>query len=134
MAVARSLNRALSHVYLRIIAPICAADFDGLVLAGRRRRARGRVRVRLVMLVTSRYKRCPSNRVLVIYGKVGGGNTAKCIHGGAAFVWPLIQDYAYLSLEPIQIEIPLTRRAVDGEHPRQRAERVHRRHRHRARR
>jgi len=60
-----------------------------------------------LMTLARRYKRCPSNRVLVIYGKVGGGNTAKTIHGGAAFVWPLIQDHAYLSLEPIQIEIPL---------------------------
>lgn len=60
-----------------------------------------------VMLLVRRYKRCPSNRVLVIYGKTGGGNAAKCIHGGGRFVLPLIQDYAYLSLEPIQIEIPL---------------------------
>ncbi|NUM52051.1 MAG: flotillin family protein [Candidatus Hydrogenedentes bacterium] len=60
-----------------------------------------------VLLMAKRYKRCPSNRVLVIYGKVGSGETAKCIHGGAAFVWPLINDYAFLSLEPIQIEIPL---------------------------
>src|SRR5207248_5528871 len=49
----------------------------------------------------------PSNRVLVIYGKTGGGNAARCVHGGAAFVVPLIQDYAYLSLDPIQIEVPL---------------------------
>jgi flotillin len=61
----------------------------------------------LFLPLASRYKRCPSNRILVIYGKVGGGNTAKCIHGGAAFVMPLVQDYAYLTLEPIQIEIPL---------------------------
>ena len=61
----------------------------------------------LVMLMAKRYKRCPSNRVLVIYGKVGSGETARCVHGGAAFVLPLIQDFAYLSLEPIQIEIPL---------------------------
>jgi flotillin len=60
-----------------------------------------------VMLLVSRYKRCPSNKVLVIYGKVGGSNTARCIHGGAAFVMPLIQDHAFLSLEPMQIEIPL---------------------------
>src|SRR2546428_3435112 len=59
------------------------------------------------LLLFNRYKRCPSNRVLVIYGKVGGGNTARCIHGGAAFVMPLIQDYAFLNLEPHQIEIPL---------------------------
>jgi flotillin len=60
-----------------------------------------------VLLLVNRYKRCPSNRILVIYGKVGGGNTARCIHGGAAFVWPLTQDHAYLSLEPMQIEVPL---------------------------
>jgi flotillin len=60
-----------------------------------------------ILLLFNRYKRCPSNRVLVIYGKVGGGNTARCIHGGAAFVMPLIQDYAFLNLEPHQIEIPL---------------------------
>ena len=58
-------------------------------------------------MLAKRYKRCPSNRMLVIYGKVGAGTSAKCIHGGAAFVMPVIQDYAYLSLEPIQIEIPL---------------------------
>src|SRR5258708_7888683 len=59
------------------------------------------------LLLINRYKRCPSNRVLVIFGKVGGGNTSRCVHGGAAFVWPLIQDHAFLSLEPLQIEIPL---------------------------
>ena len=60
-----------------------------------------------VLLLASRYKRCPSNRVLVIYGKVRGNTPARCIHGGAAFVVPLIQDFAYLSLEPFQIAIPL---------------------------
>ncbi len=61
----------------------------------------------MLVLVSKRYKRCPSNRILVIYGKVRSGQSARCIHGGAAFVIPLIQDYEYLSLEPIQIEIPL---------------------------
>jgi flotillin len=61
----------------------------------------------VVRLIATRYKRCPSNRVLVIYGRVGGGNTSRCVHGGAKFVWPLVQDYSYLTLEPIQIEIPL---------------------------
>src|SRR5262245_15394919 len=61
----------------------------------------------MLMFVAKRYKRCPSNRVLVIYGKTASGNAAKCVHGGAAFVIPLIQDFAYLSLEPIQIEVPL---------------------------
>ena len=60
-----------------------------------------------LIFIAKRFKRCPSNRVLVIYGKVGRGDSARCIHGGASFVWPLIQDYSYLSLEPIQIEIPL---------------------------
>ncbi|MDR1916492.1 MAG: hypothetical protein LBQ58_07960 [Synergistaceae bacterium] len=53
-----------------------------------------------------RYKRCPSDKILVIFGKTGEG-TAKCIHGGAAFVWPLFQDCSYLDLTPISIEIPL---------------------------
>lgn len=62
----------------------------------------------IVIPLVTRYKRCPSNRVLVIYGRAGAtGDAAKCIHGGAAMVWPLFQDYAWLSLEPIQIEIPL---------------------------
>jgi len=61
----------------------------------------------LTMLVT-RYKRCPSNRILVIYGKYTGSPTGtRCLHGGARLVLPLVQDYAYLSLEPIQIEVPL---------------------------
>jgi len=63
--------------------------------------------VSIAILFSSRYKRCPSNRVLVIYGRTGAGNVARPIHGGAKLVWPLIQDYAYMSLEPIQIEIPL---------------------------
>jgi len=63
--------------------------------------------VGVLRFLTTRYKRCPSNRVLVIFGRVGGGNTSRCVHGGAKFVWPLFQDYSYLSLEPIQIEVPL---------------------------
>ena len=60
-----------------------------------------------VIFVVKQYKRCPSNRILVIYGKVGGQRAAKCLHGGGAFVIPLIQDYEYLSLDPLVIEIPL---------------------------
>lgn len=59
------------------------------------------------LVLARRYKRCPSNRVLVIYGKTGSGRSSRCIHGGAAFVYPLIQNYEYLSLDPVQIEIPL---------------------------
>src|SRR5690606_26009101 len=56
-----------------------------------------------VTLLARQYKRCPSNRVLVIYGRTTKGKAATTIHGGAAFIIPLIQDYDYLSLEPIQI-------------------------------
>ncbi|MCA9071065.1 MAG: hypothetical protein KDA84_19190 [Planctomycetaceae bacterium] len=63
--------------------------------------------VSLLLFVSQRYKRCPSNRILVIYGSVGKGRSATTVHGGGKFVWPIIQDYDYLSLEPIQIEVPL---------------------------
>ncbi|WP_372794080.1 flotillin family protein [Lutibacter sp.] len=55
-----------------------------------------------------RYKRCPSDRILVVYGKTGGGLSAKCIHGGASFIWPIIQDYEFLDLTPMSIEVNLT--------------------------
>jgi flotillin len=58
------------------------------------------------LALVSRYRRCPSNKILVIYGKTSSG-AAKCIHGGAAFVWPLIQDFAYLDLEPFVVPIDL---------------------------
>jgi flotillin len=62
-----------------------------------------------IILITfiRRYKRCPSDRILVVYGKVGTGNSARCIHGGAAFIWPVIQDYQYLDLTPMSIEVNL---------------------------
>lgn len=67
----------------------------------------------LIVSFFRRYKRCPSDRVLVVYGKVGKGvssesRSAKCIHGGAAFIWPVIQDYSFLDLTPLSIEINLT--------------------------
>ncbi len=61
----------------------------------------------IIISFIRRYKRCPSDRILVVYGKVGDGNSAKCIHGGAAFIWPVIQDYEYLDLTPISIEVNL---------------------------
>ena len=67
----------------------------------------------LIVSFFRRYKRCPSDRILVVYGKVGKGGeaesrSAKCIHGGAAFIWPVIQDYSFLDLTPFSIEINLT--------------------------
>jgi len=63
----------------------------------------------IIIFVTliKRYKRCPSDRILVVYGKVSGGESAKCIHGGAAFIFPVIQDYQFLDLTPISIEVNL---------------------------
>ncbi|MCH6198927.1 SPFH domain-containing protein [Aquiflexum sp. LQ15W] len=60
-----------------------------------------------ITALVSRYKRCPSDKILVVYGRTGG-TSAKCIHGGGAFIWPVIQDYAYLDLKPISIEANLT--------------------------
>lgn len=61
----------------------------------------------IMIFLASRYRRCPSDRILVVYGKVGAGQSAKCIHGGGLLVWPLIQDCAFLSLTPMTIGIPL---------------------------
>lgn len=61
----------------------------------------------LVVFVLSRYRRCPSDKILVIYGKVGDQQSARCSHGGASFVWPLFQAYEYLDLIPMTIEIDL---------------------------
>ena len=60
-----------------------------------------------VIAFASRYKRCPSDRLLVVYGKISGGRSAACYHGGAAFVWPVIQGYQYLDLTPLPIDIRL---------------------------
>lgn len=53
------------------------------------------------------YRRCPSNKVLVVYGRVGLNKTVQCCHGGGTFVWPLIQGSAFLDLTPRTIHIPL---------------------------
>lgn len=55
----------------------------------------------------SRYKMCPSDKILIVYGKVGSGRSAKCMHGGATFVLPIIQSYAYMDLNPLNIDVPL---------------------------
>jgi len=68
----------------------------------------------LFLLILSRYRKCPSDKVLVIYGKVGSNpdgspRSAKCIHGGAAFIWPVFQSYQYLDLTPMTINVDLTK-------------------------
>lgn len=65
-----------------------------------------------MIVILSRYRKCPSDKILVIYGKVGQTQdgqqrSAKCIHGGASFIWPVIQAYEYLDLTPMSIQVDL---------------------------
>ena len=65
-----------------------------------------------LIVIASRYRKCPSDKVMVIYGKVGSNSdgtsrSAKCIHGGAAFIWPVIQAVEFLDLTPISINVDL---------------------------
>ena len=67
----------------------------------------------LVLIISSRYKKCPSDKIMVIYGAVsknkdGTSRSSKCIHGGASFVVPMFQSYEYLDLTPISISVDLT--------------------------
>ncbi len=66
----------------------------------------------LILWFFSRYKKCPSDKIMVIYGKVGknkdgSSRSAKCIHGGAAFIVPVIQSYEFLDLTPLSIPVDL---------------------------
>lgn len=70
------------------------------------------VLVMLLMVVLTRYKKCPSDKIMVIYGKItpnkdGTYRSAKCIHGGAALVWPFVQSYTFLDLTPLSISVDL---------------------------
>ncbi|MEM9549155.1 MAG: SPFH domain-containing protein [Bacteroidota bacterium] len=60
-----------------------------------------------LLFFLSRYKKCPSDKILVVYGKTGGNASAKCYAGGATFVWPVIQDYRFLDLTPLSIDVNL---------------------------
>lgn len=66
----------------------------------------------LLMGILSRYRKCPSDKILVICGKVGRdkngqARSAKCVHGGAAFIMPIIQSYQFMDLTPISINVDL---------------------------
>ena len=70
------------------------------------------VLVSFLVWVCSRYKKCPSDKIMVVYGSIGKNRdgtkrSAKCIHGGAEFVIPVFQSYAYLDLTPISIQVDL---------------------------
>ena len=73
----------------------------GLMIAG------ALVLISIFVFIANQYKRCPSNKIIVVYGKTGGEKTAKCVHGGGTFIIPLIQDYGVLSLEPMTTDIDL---------------------------
>ena len=79
------------------------ASIDILVLIG----AAALIIFATLVAFASRYRKCPSDRILVVYGKVKSGRSAHCLHGGAAFIWPIIQDYQFLDLTPMPIEINL---------------------------
>ncbi|MFL2484120.1 MAG: hypothetical protein CBC36_03660 [Verrucomicrobiaceae bacterium TMED76] len=68
----------------------------------------------MIIFFFSRYKKCPADKILVIYGKTGKGRSSKCMHGGAAFIWPVIQAYELLDLTPIRLEINAKHKLTDG--------------------
>jgi flotillin len=59
------------------------------------------------LTLISRYRMCPPDRILVVYGKLANGTSSKCYHGGSTFVIPFFQSYGYLDLSPINMEIEL---------------------------
>ncbi|MDE7440087.1 MAG: flotillin family protein, partial [Clostridia bacterium] len=68
--------------------------------------------VMAALVVLTRYKKCPSDKIMVIYGKIsankdGTYRSAKCVHGGASLVWPFIQSYTFLDLTPLSISVDL---------------------------
>ena len=88
------LSAGLSPSWVAVICVIAVVVFTGIIL------------------VVSRYKKCPSDKIMVIYGNVGTNKdgtsrSAKCIHGGAAFIVPVVQAYEYLDLTPLSISVDL---------------------------
>lgn len=63
--------------------------------------------IMVIVSVTAWYRKCPSDRIMVIYGKIQGHQASLCIHGGAKLVIPILQDYGYISLRPLQINVNL---------------------------
>ena len=60
-----------------------------------------------VWIFSTRYKKCPSDQIMVVYGKVGKGRASLCLHGGAKFIIPLIQANEFISLRPLSLNINL---------------------------
>ena len=61
------------------------------------------------VVVISRYVKCKPNEILIKYGRIGKGKdavkSAKIVHGKGTFVVPIVQGYATMSLEPIQMNL-----------------------------
>ena len=61
----------------------------------------------LVASIIKRYRMCPPNKILVVFGKVGGQQASRCYNGGSTFVMPIFQSYEYLDLTPMTFDISL---------------------------
>lgn len=68
-----------------------------------------------MVFVATRYRKCPADKILVVFGMVGGGKSCRVQHGGGSFVMPLIQDYAFLSLDPIELAVDINASSSDGQ-------------------
>ena len=68
----------------------------------------------VMLFAASRYKRCPSDKVLVVYGRTSAPGTCECVHGGGVFVWPILQDYGVLSLDVMNIDVKLSNALAKG--------------------
>ena len=70
------------------------------------------VLVLILLTVAVRYKTCPPDKIMIIYGKIrpnsdGTYRSAKCVHGGASFVWPFFQKFTFMDLTPLAISVDL---------------------------
>ncbi len=93
--------RELAHIPLTLAAEI---DSSAVLLAV----VLGLVPVvGLTAILYACYRRCPANKIIVVYGKIGGGKLFRCVVGGGTFIWPLIQDYELLSRDPIRVQMVL---------------------------
>jgi flotillin len=61
----------------------------------------------LLASIIRRFRMCPPNKILVVFGKVGGTQASRCFNGGSTFVMPIFQSYEYLDLSPMTIDISL---------------------------
>ncbi len=73
--------------------------------------------VALVAVYAARYKRVPPNHAMVLFGRrYGAGPDAGmyvCMSGGR-FIQPIVESYAFLSLEPVEIAFYVNRVRKDA--------------------